>query len=251
MTNSYGPSIVRDGLVLYLDAGDRNSYPGTGNTWYDLSGNGNNGAFGASTATPSFSSDNKGSIVFGGNDYVNVSSFGEDSNDALSVFGWVRLTAENFYAGDGSYISWIANKRDNGTDNQWQLLAYRDPNSLNIILVNAGIFDGTNSIGATLYNGSPSYAMSLNSWHYIGFTTSGINGGFLRAYVDTNLNGYTTLSGNRKKGSRDLIIGSTAWSLGSSLSWDGNIANLTIYNRAISENEISKNYNATRGRFGI
>ncbi len=43
MTNSYGPSIVRDGLVLYLDAGDRNSYPGTGNTWYDLSGNNNHG----------------------------------------------------------------------------------------------------------------------------------------------------------------------------------------------------------------
>ena len=32
-------SIVTDGLILHLDAGDSNSYSGSGNTWYDLSGN--------------------------------------------------------------------------------------------------------------------------------------------------------------------------------------------------------------------
>jgi hypothetical protein len=38
-----GPNIVRDGLVLALDAASPRSYPGSGTTWYDLSGNGNNG----------------------------------------------------------------------------------------------------------------------------------------------------------------------------------------------------------------
>ena len=38
-----GPNIVRSGLVLALDAADKNSYPGTGTNWYDISGNGNNG----------------------------------------------------------------------------------------------------------------------------------------------------------------------------------------------------------------
>jgi hypothetical protein len=246
-----GPKIVTDGLVLCLDAANRKSYPGSGSTWYDLSNSKKNGTFAASTATPSFSSDNKGSIVFGGNDYVNVSNFEEDSNDALSVFSWVYLTTENLYS-DGTYISWIANKRDNGTDNQWQLLVYRDPNSLNMIVPTAVVFNGTtSSIGATAYNGSPSYGMSLNRWHYVGFTTSGVNGGFLRSYVDSNLNGYTTLSGNRKKGSRDLIIGTTAWNLGWTLSWDGNIANVSIYNRALSSDEITQNYNATKGRYGL
>ena len=34
-----GPNIVKEGLVLLLDAGSQRSYPGTGSTWYDLSGN--------------------------------------------------------------------------------------------------------------------------------------------------------------------------------------------------------------------
>lgn len=42
MAQIYGPNIVTDGLILNLDAADRNSYPGTGTTWFDLSGNGNN-----------------------------------------------------------------------------------------------------------------------------------------------------------------------------------------------------------------
>ena len=41
MTINYGPRVVTSGLVLALDAADRNSYPGSGTTWYDLSGNGN------------------------------------------------------------------------------------------------------------------------------------------------------------------------------------------------------------------
>ena len=35
-----GPNVVTDGLVLYLDAGNTKSYPGTGTVWYDVSGNG-------------------------------------------------------------------------------------------------------------------------------------------------------------------------------------------------------------------
>ena len=35
-----GPDIIEDGLLFHVDAADTNSYPGTGNTWYDLSGNG-------------------------------------------------------------------------------------------------------------------------------------------------------------------------------------------------------------------
>lgn len=45
MSFEYGPSIVKSGLVLCLDAGDRNSYTGTGqgtSTWFDVSGNNNN-----------------------------------------------------------------------------------------------------------------------------------------------------------------------------------------------------------------
>ena len=65
---NYGPKIVTNGLILALDAGDRNSYIGSGTTWKDLSGNINNGLL---FNGPSFSSANGGSIVFDGiDDYV-------------------------------------------------------------------------------------------------------------------------------------------------------------------------------------
>ena len=65
MSVSNGPSIVTSGLVLSLDAADKNSYPGSGTTWADLSGNTNNGTL---TNGPTFSSANQGSIVFDGVD---------------------------------------------------------------------------------------------------------------------------------------------------------------------------------------
>lgn len=60
MAGRYSPKIVTDGLVLLLDAGNRKSYPGTGSTWFDLSGNGyhftlyNSPAFSSSDAQGSF-----------------------------------------------------------------------------------------------------------------------------------------------------------------------------------------------------
>ena len=40
MALSHNPSLVTEGLIIYLDANNSSSYAGTGSTWYDLSGNG-------------------------------------------------------------------------------------------------------------------------------------------------------------------------------------------------------------------
>jgi hypothetical protein len=69
MAGIISPNIVRDSLVLALDAADKNSYPGSGTSWYDLSG----GYTGTLTNGPTFSAANLGSIVFDGiNDYVDT-----------------------------------------------------------------------------------------------------------------------------------------------------------------------------------
>ena len=60
-----GPKIVENGLVLYLDAGNPKSYPGTGSTWYDRTQNGNNGTL---VNGPTFNSGNGGNLVFDGVD---------------------------------------------------------------------------------------------------------------------------------------------------------------------------------------
>ena len=67
-----GPDIIEDGLVLHLDAADRNSYAGSGSTWYDLSGSGNNGTL---TNGPIFSQNNRGCIILDqSDDYIDLSN---------------------------------------------------------------------------------------------------------------------------------------------------------------------------------
>ena len=90
MATSYSPSIVTKGLQVCLDAFNSQSYPGSGTTWYDVSGNGNNGTF--NIGSPSFSTfDNKRSIRFS-NQNKNVYSGNHDgfllsSNPGISTSG--------------------------------------------------------------------------------------------------------------------------------------------------------------------
>ena len=68
----YGPKIVTNGLVLALDAADKNSYPGTGTIWKDLTTNANNGTL---VNTPTFSNSNGGTLLFNGtNQAIDVTS---------------------------------------------------------------------------------------------------------------------------------------------------------------------------------
>lgn len=52
MALGHSPQIVRDGLVLYLDAANPKSYSGSGTTWYDLTGNNNNATLNGNTNNP-------------------------------------------------------------------------------------------------------------------------------------------------------------------------------------------------------
>jgi hypothetical protein len=66
---SHSPSIITQNLVLCLDAANPKSYPGSGTTWTDLSGNGNTGTL---VNGVGYNSGNLGSLSFDGvNDYVN------------------------------------------------------------------------------------------------------------------------------------------------------------------------------------
>ena len=81
--------IVTTGLLLRLDAVKKTSYPGSGNTWYDLSGNGNNGTL-LNDVVYDISS---GSFVFDGvnNNVSLISTFFNNSiTDSLSIESWVK-----------------------------------------------------------------------------------------------------------------------------------------------------------------
>ena len=121
----YSPRIVTSGLVLALDAAERLSYPRTGTTWRDLSGNNNTGTL---TNGPTFSAGNMGNIVFDGtNDYVNCGN-----NSSINLTSYITLSTWTKKA----YGSSASVAIDKGRDNYgaWSLLFDVVANKLNFIV---------------------------------------------------------------------------------------------------------------------
>jgi hypothetical protein len=215
-----GPEINESGLVLYLDAGNTKSYPGSGTTWTDLSGRGNAGTL---TNGPTYSTANGGSIVFdGSNDYVSGSI--PTLND-WSMTLWYRSTdiTSNpvFYPFSGTTGAnglGFGGTFDATTNNRWYF------------------FDGTNALS------SANTAITTNVWYYLVVTKS-----------STTYNLYT--NGSLSLNTTGVDVSLTQYNLGrrGDAQWyvNGQIAQASIYNRALTATEVSQNFNALRGRYGI
>ena len=90
MSSKCGPDINENGLVLFLDAANRLSYPGSGTAWSDLSGNSNTGTL---TNGPTFSAGNQGSIVFDGvDDYISGGSIIPVGTGDYYIESWINRT---------------------------------------------------------------------------------------------------------------------------------------------------------------
>lgn len=225
---SHSPRMVTNGLVLCLDAGNTRSYPGSGTTWTDLSGNGNNGTL---TNGPTFSSSNGGSVVFDGvNDYVET-NYVPPSSTSYSIGFWAKSSgtgASNRAIGNGDSTAGAS-----GTGIIWGFTS-----SDTIYFLRRTANDGTRDIT------SSSIPNLLTAIHYVVGTYNTASGSVL--YVDgvqvgSNINlGYT--------GSLTLRIGRDG---NGTDAFNGTIYNAHIYNRALSAAEIRQNFNATRGRYGI
>ena len=227
---SAGPDIITDGLVLELDAGDRNSYPGTGTTWRDLSGNSNNGTL---TNGPTFNSGNLGSIVFDGvDDYVLCSKQNALVNVTQFTIGaWMKRNLSNSVVIIGQ-IETLSN------DVSFEL--WSDGNAY------FEVGNGTNGYGYI--------ANTSTNWQYLMMVfngTGGINSDRLKAYINGTLQTLTysgTIPSSTGTVNTNLNIG--AYITNSNYS-NGNISAVQIYNRALSSTEITQNYNATKTRFGL
>jgi hypothetical protein len=233
MGASAGPDIVDTGLVLALDAADRNSYPGSGTAWTDLSGNGNNGTL---TNGPTFNSANGGSIVFdGSNDYVTLGTpaLMNGVQVPLTICLWAR--ANSF----GEYNTlWGVYYSISG--GQLYSLFRVDSGTLRYFT--------SNSSGGIQFNGS--FAPSTSVWNFYVVTVSGtLSSPSVTIYLNSSSQtfSYSTLTSSPNL-SVDFKIGSN--SNGSQL-WNGNISNVMWYNRALTASEISQNFNALKGRYGI
>ena len=192
-----GPDIIEDGLVLHLDAADRNSYPLTGNIWYDLSGNGNNGTFGASTAAPTFSSSNGGVLSFDGGDEIQKDSFSiTPQNNELSICLWY-LTSNN---ANNSMLIDLCNS-DTPSTNRDRFSIRQNWSSSSPVANRISCYF-RNSTASFFYAYLPDQVVT-NTWNHIGYTK---NGNTLYAYLNGQQVANKSVSGDIAAINR-LIIG--------------------------------------------
>jgi hypothetical protein len=228
-TVSGGPNIITDGLVLYLDASNTKSYPGTGTTWSDLTRNGNNATL---VNGPTFSSANGGSIVFDGtNDSISFISNPTITNQ-VTISTWCNMDPSNIN-GTSIIASAITGRE----------LSYRliySSNSVQWAIAttnNAWYTTGTN-IGAFAQNNTWFNVTAIYSGQTIFLYVNGIlqaTGGSLSGNLLSTVNNFS-------------IMGNTA----SNITFGrGRIANYQVYNRTLSAREIFQNFNTTKTRFGL
>jgi hypothetical protein len=226
--HTFPSELVTDGLVLNLDAGDPRSYPGSGTSWTDLSGNGNT-ATGVGTAMPSYNNANGGSLVFDGvNDYIirtTPSSLNFGTLD-FSVFCWIKCT-----------------KKGAGT--------YGTPVTLDVDGTGSGILfyiDGSSGIFRTWVNGQAlngSIDVADNQWHYIGIVKFGTTA---TQFVD-GVHRSSFACSSSLISSPNLILGNYRTTPEITYAYNGNLSQVTIHSRPLSAAEVAQNYDALKVRY--
>jgi hypothetical protein len=205
-------------LVMHLDAGNATSYPGSGTTWTDLSGLGNNGTL---VNNPVYNSSNGGNLVFNGsNTYVNA-PLTKTASCTFSV--WAKSTNTNsgnmlFNAGNdgagpdlffsGGVLSW----------NTWDSSA-----------------NPFGNIPATSANGN---------WHNYVVVNDAVSN-TAKLYYDGVLYG-TAVYKNASSNTTLYIGGNT-----SSYMWNGAIGNFQVHNRLLTPAEVVQNFNNLKTRYGL
>ena len=227
MATLYNPRIVTDGLVLCLDAANAKSYPGSGTTWYDLSGNGNNGTL---VNGPTFNSDNNGFLGFDfTNDVVEISDANSLSFiDNIFTFNfWVNFNAVNVTQG-------VIGKRG------WEY-------SIHTTGSNILYFYCWNTSGSIVY--VLSSTIEENKWYNFVFTADGTT-----SYLYRNglFIGSGAKSGNNMGNTTAILtVGRGGQSSTGNAFLNGKISSVMFYSSFFNLQEVQQNFQALRGRYGI
>jgi len=223
-------SIVTDGLVLHLDAGNSASYPGSGTTWTDLSGNGNDGTISGAT----YSSNEGGYLDFDGvNDYVDINSFTFNSSSVYSVSFWFKPSSNTTQ-------QYLLDLRANNANNQASLIAYNQSGT-------------SGKIHYTVYGASSPWdsaptILSLSTWYHITVIHNSSTNN-LKIYLNSTLDLDSSFGTDLTVSSAPLRIG--ARRNNQTNPTNGSISQVAIYDRALTPSEVTQNYNALKGRYGL
>ncbi len=222
--------IVATNLVINLDAGQLRSYPGSGTTWTDLSGNNSTGTL---VNGPVYNSGNGGNIITDGiNDYVSTTYSGlATSNYTFSAW---------FKNDNLSEAKIILSRGRDGFGNGWSLQlsinTSGNPGAGVVPTLPTTVGLGTNS----------TTVLALNTWYYI--TGVWISSTSINVYVNGILDATTATTGRTTL--RSSTNGWVLASITNTTFTSGATAAVDVYNRALSADEILQNYDATKSRFG-
>ena len=238
-----GPRVVTSGLVLALDAADKNSYPGSGTTWFDISGNNNHFTLYNGVG---FSSVNGGILTFDGvNDYV-------ASTNNLNLTSYDYVAAEIIYKSNNtSTVGMVFEHTSNWNTNTGGLgLAINSDGNINVSNLNhtnhnTEVARNYTVTDNTLWNNN------LNLYSRISDSTGRLvyTNGIITPFSSTG--GYSTTTTTTAGGSfanAILYIGSRA---GTGVFFNGSIGSLRIYGFKIDAIQSLQNYNAQKSRFGL
>ena len=219
--------VNRDGLICYLDAADKNSYPGSGTVWYDLTGNGNN--FNLTNTT--FSSE---TIVFNGSSSyarsVNTINLTSYSTVLVEVYvkaantnaGFIFEHTADWNSNTGGFGMLINHNGSVATPNTHHTNHNTEAAFNYVYTIGTNWNDHVNAYSKIAAIGRKTY---MNAAYLSGTTT--VAGSFANDYMYLGARGSTTLFFN------------------------GSLSSLKIYGSMLNSYEIAENFQATRGRFGL
>lgn len=222
--------LSNSGLVLHLDAGNPVSYSGSGTTWNDLSGNGSN----VTLTSTTYNSANGGSIVFNGSSsYANFNANIGNTN-AITVEMWVKTNSLNspigaMYFGFNTYSAWTYNG-------------------------NVG-YNTANSDQYGFPSSRVNYLGIEGAWKHLVFVMYSSTQTNNKIYVNGESQALSQMAGTFSSASATFNSGVgkiSGWAYpGQALTWliNMNLASFKVYNRELTQQEITNNYNTSSTRF--
>lgn len=235
-----GPSIIKDGLLIYLDGISKNSFPvnQSSSVWRDISGNGNNGTL---VSVPTLTRDSIGFYSFNGtSQYVNCGNSTSLQITEGTISAWIKIPT----TGNTSFKGIVTKQ------NAWGLFA------VDRVLC---AFDWGNYLNTTplnIANGIRSTGVDLgtNNWTNVTMTFTQTIGTILPGPPQNNVNIYvngsnvlTTTTLHKDHTAPIQFAGANY--IGQYL--NGSISQGLVYNKVLTAVEVLQNYNETKSRFGL
>jgi hypothetical protein len=269
MSFHFNPKLVTDGLLWAVDAANNASYNGTTNTWNDLTVNNQNltllSGSGAVKSLPVYNSNNLGSFFFnwtGSTSYMS-GSYAINTGQNFSVFAWVYptigLTGTTATTISRGMILNTSYAYRSGFKDGWTIglgasnIASADSQHYSFYFTTGRNANGSDDANyKVVTTGS-----LLNQWNYMGATvanSANATGDMLLYRNGRNI----THNVQRAQIFTPISYSFATTTLGARYNFSpfpdwfpGNIAAAHIYNRVLTPQEVSQNYNAYKARFGL